>query len=120
MKFTLNWLRDHLDFKASVADLTKALTSLGIEVEHVEDYTQKLEKFSVAFIKSAEPHPNANKLKVCQVETNKGTLQIVCGAKNARAGIYTIFADAGTYIAGTNITLKPAEIRGIKQWHDAF
>ncbi|UQY80811.1 Phenylalanine--tRNA ligase beta subunit [Candidatus Hepatincola sp. Av] len=113
MKFTLNWLRDHLDFKASVTELTKALTNLGIEVEHIADYKQKLEKFSVAFIKSVEPHPNANKLKVCQVETNKGILQIVCGAPNARAGIYTVFAEVGTYIAGTNITLKPAEIRGV-------
>lgn len=113
MKFTLSWLNDHLEHNKSVSDLIDALTVLGIEVEEVINYGEKLKDFSVGYIKNAKPHPNADKLQICDVDTKFGQLQIVCGAKNARAGIYVIFAPSGTFIPGLSITLKDAQIRGI-------
>ena len=113
MKFTLSWLKDHLEFDNSLEEVLDALVKMGIEVEEVENYQEKYKAFSVAYIKSAEKHPDADKLRVCKVDTKDGELQIVCGAPNARAGIYVIYAPVGSYIPALDVTLKPAKIRGV-------
>src|SRR5476649_1954407 len=92
MKFTLSWLKTHLDTQATVAEVAEAMTMAGLEVEHVEDPGAKLGAFSVARITQAVQHPNADRLRVCQVETKDGIKEIVCGAPNARAGLFTVYA----------------------------
>ncbi|MGA0601880.1 phenylalanine--tRNA ligase subunit beta [Caulobacter sp. KR2-114] len=113
MKFTLSWLKEHLDTTASAAQVVDAMTMAGLEVEHVEDPASKLAAFSVAKIVEAVQHPNADRLRVCQVDTAQGRLEIVCGAPNARAGLTTVFAPIGTYIPGSGITLEPRPVRGV-------
>src|SRR5580704_6995934 len=113
MKFTLSWLKTHLDTAATVAEVAEAMTMAGLEVEHVEDPGAKLGAFSVAKILEAVQHPNADRLRVCQVDTKDGRKEIVCGAPNARAGLTTIYAAIGTYIPGTGITLEPRAVRGV-------
>ncbi|NDC90092.1 MAG: phenylalanine--tRNA ligase subunit beta, partial [Bacteroidetes bacterium] len=83
MKFTLSWLKDHLDTTATVAEIAETLTDLGLEVEGVEDRAARLAPFTIARIQSAEQHPDADRLRVCMVETDEGMKQIVCGAPNA-------------------------------------
>lgn len=114
MKFTLGWLKDHLQTDKPLDEIVQALLELGIEVENIENYQEKFKDFSVGFIKSVAPHPDANKLQVCQVETKDGELQIVCGAPNAKAGIYVIYAPVGSYIPGLDITIKKTLIRGVE------
>ncbi len=113
MKFTLSWLKRHLETTATVAEVADAMTMAGLEVEHVEDPGAKLAAFSVARVVEAKPHPNADRLRVCQVETKDGMKEIVCGAPNARAGLYTVYAPIGTFIPGTGITLEPRAVRGV-------
>ena len=113
MKFTLSWLKDHLDTSASVQEVVDAMTMAGLEVEHVEDPGSRLAAFSVARIVEAVQHPNADRLRVCQVDTKDGRKEIVCGAPNARAGLSTIYAPIGTYIPGSGITLEPKPVRGV-------
>ncbi len=113
MKFTLSWLKEHLETEASVAEVVAAMTMAGLEVEHVEDPASKLAAFSVAKIIEAVQHPNADRLRVCQVDTVDGRKEIVCGAPNARAGLTTIYAPLGTYIPGSGITLEPRAVRGV-------
>src|SRR5665213_3437993 len=113
MKFTLSWLKEHLDTTASVAEIAEAMTMAGLEVEHVDDPAAKLAAFSVARIVEAIQHPNADRLRVCQVDTRDGRKEIVCGAPNARAGLTTIYAPIGTYIPGSGITLEPRPVRGV-------
>ena len=113
MKFTLSWLKTHLDTSASVAEVAAAMTMAGLEVEHVDDPAAKLAAFSVAKIVEAVQHPNADRLRVCQVDTIDGRKEIVCGAPNARAGLTTIYAPIGTYIPGSGITLEPRAVRGV-------
>ena len=113
MKFTLSWLKDHLDTDATVGEVEDAMTMAGLEVEHVEDPGAKLAAFSVAKIVEAVQHPNADRLRVCQVDTKDGRLEIVCGAPNARAGLTTVYAAIGTYIPGSGITLEPRPVRGV-------
>jgi len=113
MKFTLSWLKDHLDTDASVDRVVEAMTMAGLEVEHVEDPGARLAAFSVARIVEAVQHPNADRLRVCQVDTRDGRKEIVCGAPNARAGLATIYAPIGTYIPGSGITLEPKPVRGV-------
>ncbi len=113
MKFTLSWLKTYLDTDASVAEVAEAMTMAGLEVEHVDDPAAKLAAFSVARIIEAAAHPNADRLRVCQVETRDGRKEIVCGAPNARAGLTTIYAPIGTYIPGSGITLEPRAVRGV-------
>src|SRR5580658_5906496 len=113
MKFTLSWLKFHLDTQATVAEVAEAMTMAGLEVEHVEDPGAKLGAFTVARVIEAVQHPNADRLRVCQVETKDGLKEIVCGAPNARAGLATIYAPIGTYIPGTGITLEPRPVRGV-------
>ena len=112
MKFTWNWLQDHLDTSASLDEILEILPMIGLEVEAFDNPAERLAAFTVAEITSASPHPNADKLQVCSVNTGTQTLQIVCGAPNARAGLKTVLAVAGTYIPGLDITIKKGEIRG--------
>src|SRR5690606_17202845 len=113
MKFTLSWLRDHLETSATAAEVVEAMTMAGLEVEHVEDPASKLAAFSVARIVEAVQHPNADRLRVCQVDTKDGRKEIVCGAPNARLGLTTIYAPLGAYIPGSGITLEARPVRGV-------
>lgn len=116
MKFTLNWLKDHLVTKASLTEIVDAMIMAGLEVEHVDDPAAKLKAFSVAKVKDAKPHPDADRLRLCTVDTVDGEKQIVCGAPNARKGMTAIYAPLGTYIPGLDFTLdkKPRKIRGVE------
>jgi phenylalanyl-tRNA synthetase beta chain len=113
MKFTLSWLKTHLATDATALEIVDAMTMAGLEVEHVEDPGAKLAAFSVARVIEAKQHPNADRLRVCQAETKDGLKEIVCGAPNARAGLYTVYAPIGTFIPGTGITLEPRAVRGV-------
>ena len=112
MKFTLSWLKDYLDTDASLDAITTRLTALGIEVDGVESPGEKLGAFIVGYVTSAEQHPNADRLRVCQVDTGTETVQVVCGAPNARTGMKGVFAKAGLHIPGTGMDLKAGVIRG--------
>ena len=113
MKFTLGWLKEHLDTSAEAAALGRALTALGLEVESISDRTKELRPFTIGHVVEARPHPNADKLKVCDVDTGKGMVQVVCGAPNARTGMKGVFAPVGSHIPGTGIDLKAGSIRGV-------
>ena len=113
MKFTLSWLKDHLDTSCSVAQVVDAMTMAGLEVEHVTDPATKLAPFTVARIVEAVQHPNADRLRVCQVDTVDGRKEIVCGAPNARAGLTTIYAPIGAYVPGLGVTLVEKPVRGV-------
>lgn len=114
MKFTLAWLKEHLDTSASLEDITFALTDLGLEVEGVTNPAARLSAFTVGEILDAVPHPDADKLRVCRVMTADGEKQIVCGAPNARPGIKVVVSKPGDYIPGTDITIKVGRIRGVE------
>ena len=113
MKFTLSWLRDHLDTTATAQQVVDAMTMAGLEVEHVDDPATKLAAFSVAKIVEAVQHPNADRLRVCQVETRDGRKEIVCGAPNARVGLTTVYAPIGAYVPGLGVTLVEKPVRGV-------
>ena len=113
MKFTIDWLKDHLDTTASNDEIIETLTMVGLEVEEVEDQAKILNDFTVCEVISAEKHPNADKLRVCLVNTGSGEpVKVVCGAPNARTGMKGVFASVGTYIPGTEFTLSKGNIRG--------
>ncbi len=115
MKFTLSWLKDHLDTDASLDVIVETLTRIGLEVERVEDKAEALAAYRIAAVLTAEQHPNADRLRVCTVDTGEGApVQVVCGAPNARAGMKTVFAPPGTYVPGKNITLSVGVIRGVE------
>ncbi len=115
MKFSLSWLKDHLETNASVDEIADALTRIGLEVEAVEDKSKALAPYVIAHVVSAEQHPNADRLRVCMVDYGAVTpIQVVCGAPNARSGMKSVFAPAGTYIPGKNITLAVGTIRGVE------
>ncbi|QRE72901.1 phenylalanine--tRNA ligase subunit beta [Methylobacterium aquaticum] len=115
MKFTLSWLKDHLDTDASLDVIVETLTRIGLEVERVEDKAAALSAYRIAAVLTAEQHPNADRLRVCTVDTGEGApVQVVCGAPNARAGMKTVFAPPGTYVPGKNITLSVGVIRGVE------
>ncbi len=116
MKFTLSWLKAHLDTDAPLDDILYALTDLGLEVEEVVNPMDTLAAFTVAYVKSTEKHPDADRLNVCQVETGKGVQQIICGAPNARAGIYVVLASPGVYVPGIDTTIGVGKIRGIESF----
>jgi phenylalanyl-tRNA synthetase beta chain len=113
VKFTLSWLKEHLETTASLTEIVNAMTMAGLEVEDVIDPAAKFAAFSAARVIDAKQHPNADKLQVCQVETKDGVKEIVCGALNARPGLVTIYAPLGTYIPGTGITLEAKPVRGV-------
>ena len=114
MKFTLSWLRDHLDTQASLAEIADKLNAIGLEVEGVDDRAA-LDAFTIARVVSAEPHPDADRLKVLKVDTGAGEpVQVVCGAPNAREGLVGAFAAPGTYVPGIDVTLSVGNIRGVE------
>lgn len=113
MKFTIGWLKEHLDTSASLDQIVEKLTMVGLEVEKVTDRAKGLETFVVGYVVEAKQHPNADRLRVCEVDTGSGKVELVCGAPNARTGMKGAFAPGGSYIPGTDITLKPTEIRGV-------
>ena len=116
MKFTLSWLKEHLDTDEPLEKLADKLTMIGLEVENIEDKAKALAPFSIARVISAEQHPNADRLRVCMVDTGDGgaPVQVVCGAPNARAGLVSVFSPPGTFIPGKNITLGVGTIRGVE------
>jgi phenylalanyl-tRNA synthetase beta chain len=114
MKFTVDWLRDHLDTDASLDAITDSLTSLGLEVEGVTDPRAAMAAFTTAKVIEAKPHPEADRLQICTVETNDGVIQVVCGAPNARTGMIGVFAPSGSHIPGTGIKLRKSKIRGVE------
>ena len=113
MKFTMSWLKEHLETTATVDQIVAAMTMAGLNVEGVEDPAAKLAAFSVAKIVEAVQHPNADRLRVCQVDTRDGRKEIVCGAPNARPGLTTIYAPLGAYVPGSGITLEARPVRGV-------
>ena len=114
MKFTLSWLEEYLETDADAEAIAERLTAQGLEVDTVEDRATELAPFSVAHVKSAERHPDADRLRVCLLETKDGEVQVVCGAPNARTGMKGVFAPAGTRIPGTGLDLKKGKIRGVE------
>ena len=114
MKFTLSWLKEHLETKANINQIAETLTNIGLEVEGIQNKEQDYKNFSIAKVLSAEKHPNADRLKVCSVQTVNGDFQVVCGAPNAKAGMMGVFAPVDTYIPGTELNLKKSEIRGVE------
>lgn len=116
MKFTLSWLKDHLDTDEPLERLAEKLTMIGLEVENIEDKAKALKPFTIAKVISAEQHPNADRLRVCMVDTGDGgaPVQVVCGAPNARGGLVSVFSAPGTYIPGKDITLGVGTIRGVE------
>src|SRR6201991_2512536 len=114
MKFTLSWLKEHLDTDASLDEICARLTAIGLEVEDVDDKAA-FKPFVIARVLSAEKHPQADRLKVLSVDTGKGApIQVVCGAPNARAGRVGAFAMPGTYVPGIDVTLSVGNIRGVE------
>ncbi len=121
MKFTLNWLKTHLDTEASLDEITEALTDLGLEVEGVENPADTLGAFRLCRVIEAMQHPNADRLRLCRVETypdgpdgRTEEVQVVCGAPNARTGLVGVFAPVGAYVPGIDLTLKPGKIRDVE------
>ncbi len=112
MKFTLSWLKDYLDTTASVDEIAAGLLGIGLEVEEISDKTKALASFTVAHVTKAEKHPNADKLRLCVVETKDGVKQVVCGAPNARTGMKAIVALPGVVIPHNGTVFAPATIRG--------
>lgn len=115
MKFTLSWLKTHLDTDADLGTIIDALTRIGLEFESVEDRGAELAGFRIAHVVEAVQHPNADRLRTCKVDAGDGDLvSVVCGAPNARTGMKAVFAAPGSFIPGTGITLKSGEIRGVR------
>jgi len=115
MKFSLSWLRTHLETDASLEQISTTLSSIGLEVESIEDRAEKLAPFRTARIIEAVQHPNADRLRACRVDTGEDEpVSVVCGAPNARTGLHVVFAPPGAFIPGSGITLKVGEIRGVQ------
>ena len=113
MKFTLSWLKDHLDTDVPVEALADRLSAMGLDVESIDDPGRKLAPFTIARVLEARPHPNADRLKVCKVDTGRGIVEVVCGAPNAKSGMIGVFAPVGSFIPGTGITLDARPVRGV-------
>jgi phenylalanyl-tRNA synthetase beta chain len=114
MKFTLSWLKSHLETDAPLEQITDTLTQIGLELEGVENRGAALESFRVVHVIEAVQHPNADRLRACKVDTGDGIVSVVCGAPNAHTGMKAVFAAPGAFIPGTGITLKVGEIRGVQ------
>jgi phenylalanyl-tRNA synthetase beta chain len=114
MKFTLSWLKDHLETDATLDEVVEKLTAVGLEVEGVVDRAADLKDFTVCHVIEAVQHPDADRLRVCKVDTGKETVQVVCGAPNARTGMIGVFARSGLTVPGTGLLLKPSKIRGVE------
>ena len=117
MKITFDWLKDHLHTKLKEEKLLEQLTNIGLEVESVENLSASLDLFKVAKIIKSEKHPNADRLKVCDVNIGEKELKkVVCGAKNAKEGLITIYAPPGSIVPKTKTKLVEAKIRGITSY----
>ncbi len=114
MKFSLSWLREHLDTAAGLDAITDRLTAIGLELEGVENPGAALAPFRIARVVEAVQHPNADRLRACRVDTGDAVVSVVCGAPNARTGMLAVFAPPGSHIPGSGITLKVGEIRGVE------
>ncbi|HEY0419162.1 MAG TPA: phenylalanine--tRNA ligase subunit beta, partial [Acetobacteraceae bacterium] len=114
MKFTLSWLKAHLDTEAGLGAITETLTRIGLELESVTDRGAALAPFRIAHVVEAVQHPNADRLRACKVDTGEGIVSVVCGAPNARTGMKGVFAPPGAFIPGTGITLSVGKIRGVE------
>ena len=115
MKFTLAWLKEHLDTDRPLGEIADKLTMIGLEVERIEDKAKLLAPFVIARVIDAKQHPNADRLRVCMVDAGDGTpIQVVCGAPNARTGMKGVFAPPGAFIPGKNITLGIGKIRDVE------
>jgi len=114
MKFSLSWLKAHLDTDADAASIADTLTNIGLEVEDVSNPADALAPFTIAKVLTADKHPQADKLQVLTVDAGDGPVQVVCGAPNARAGMLGVFGPPGAYIPGSDLTLKVAAIRGVE------
>ena len=115
MKFTLGWLKEHLDTDRSLGEIVDKLTMIGLEVERIEDKAKLLAPFVIARVVEAKQHPNADRLRVCMVDTGSGDpIQVVCGAPNARTGMKGVFVPPGAFIPGKNMTLAVGTIRGVE------
>ena len=113
MKFTLSWLKDHLETRAELPAIVETLTRIGLEVERVHDPAAALKGFVVARVVSAERHPDADRLRVCTVDAGGAPVQVVCGAPNARTGLRSVFSPVGTWIPGKKLVLGAGVIRGV-------
>ena len=115
MTFTLGWLKEHLDTDRSLGEIVDKLTMIGLEVERVEDKAKLLAPFVIGRVVEAKQHPNADRLRVCMVDTGSGDpVQVVCGAPNARTGMKGVFVPLGAFIPGKNMTLAVGTIRGVE------
>ena len=117
MKFTVGWLKDHLDTKEKDNDLITKLTDVGLEVESFDNLSSDLDNFKVAKIINAEQHPNADRLRICDVDIGEqNTVKVVCGAPNAKKDLLTVYAGPGSIIPKNNMTLTVSKIRGITSY----
>ena len=117
MKFTVDWLKDHLDTKKNDNELIEKLTDVGLEVESFDNLSSDLESFKVAKIINAEKHPNADRLRVCDVDIgDKNTVKVVCGAPNAKKNLLTVYAGPGSIIPKNNMKLTVSKIRGVTSY----
>ena len=113
MKFTLNWLLDHLDTDKSLDEIVDKLSMIGLEVENVSDKSEKLKDFIIAKVIDCKPHPIADRLKILSVDDKSGdTHQVICGAPNAKKDLIGVFAKPGMYIPGIDLKLEGGDIRG--------
>ena len=115
MKFTLSWLKDHLETRATVTEIKAKLDQIGLEVESIDDPAAKLAAFTIARVVEAKKHPNADKLQVLmvEIETGKPAVEVVCGAPNAKVGLVGVFAPLGAVIPGSGLVLEKKPVRGV-------
>src|SRR3990167_1577221 len=116
MRFTLSWLKEHLETKASLQEISDKLTALGLVVDKIENKAEALASFTICEIVETEKHPNADRLKVCNVNTGTEILQIVCGGVNARKGLKTVLAQPGALIPSTKQVLKVGKVRDVESF----
>lgn len=117
MKFTLSWLKEHLETDASLEEIVERLTLIGLEVEEVTNRADRLKPFRIAKVLEAEQHPNADRLRVLKVDTGEGDpVQVVCGAPNARAGLVGVLGKPGDYVPGLDVTLSVGKIRDVESF----
>ena len=117
MKFTIDWLKEHLDTNLNDQQIIENLTNVGLEVESYENASSDLDDFLVAKIINAEQHPNADRLRVCDVDIGKGeTIKVVCGAPNAKKGLITVYAGPGAIIPKNQMKLTVSKIRGVTSY----
>ena len=117
MKFTISWLKEHLDTKYNQSKIIEKVTDIGLEVESFENVSSELDSFKIARVINAKQHPNADRLKVCDVDIGqKDTIKVVCGAPNAKKDLLTIYAGPGTIIPKNKMKLSVSKIRGVTSY----